>query len=88
LWKGPSWYSCRPLVSKISEYASLYHFFCTVLGLEDAGLHHYLDDLASLRGGEGLSHRDNVAEVTKNLYKELLTETEVNTSTATQKDIW
>lgn len=82
MWNGPNWYSCRPLVSKTSEYANLYHFFFTVLGLKNAGLDHYLDDLASLKeSGDPLSHGVDVAEVTKNLYKQLLTETEIDTTT-------
>jgi hypothetical protein len=66
----------------------LYHFFYTVLGLENAGLDHYLDDLASLRGSENLSHGNDVAEVTKNLYKQLLIETAIDTSRVTRKSIW
>jgi hypothetical protein len=65
----------------------LSHFFHTVLGLENAGLDLYLEDLTSLRQSEDPSHEVGVAEVTKNLYKQLLKETEVDISTATRKDI-
>jgi hypothetical protein len=78
-------------VSKVPEYTNLFHLFCTVLGLENAGLYHYLDDLASLKENEDpLIEHSDVAGVTRNLYRELgkiLAETEPNTSTATRQTI-
>jgi uncharacterized protein YerC len=83
LWRGPSWYNCRPLIANISEYSNLYHLFCTILSLKEAGLTHYLDDLASMKQSKPLSSRVHVAKEVTQLYRQLWKETDVDSSEAT-----
>jgi hypothetical protein len=76
------------LVSRIPEYANLYHFFVSILRLQNADLGHYLEDLASMKKSTSTQPLlPDLDVIATSLYKQLRAETNRDPSESIRKTV-